>query len=112
MVNDIRRLNISKKLKFTNVSVNCFPGTNTTLREKYSNTELILVRIFPHSDWIGTRKNSVFGHFSNSTSDMKHQTKPPIKKNLNAELVIIHTGTNKQQLYTHQDYNQYHKSFC
>ena len=50
MVKDIRRLNINKKLKFTNVSVNCFPGTNTTFREKYPNTELILVRIFPHSD--------------------------------------------------------------
>ena len=45
-----------KKLKFTNASVNCFPGANT--------------------------------------SDMKHYTKPPIKKNSNAEVVIIHTGTN------------------
>ena len=47
---------LTKKLKFTNVSVNCFPGANT--------------------------------------SDMKHYTKPPIKKNPNAEVVIIHAGTN------------------
>ena len=52
----IKRWKINKKLKFTNASVNCFPGANT--------------------------------------SDMKHYTKPPIKKNPNAEVVIIHTGTN------------------
>ena len=46
----------TKKFKFTDASVNCFPGVNT--------------------------------------SDMKHYTKPPIKKNPNAEVVIIHTGTN------------------
>ena len=56
MVKGIKRSKISKKLKFTNVSVNCFPGANT--------------------------------------SDMKHYTKPPIKKNPNAEVVIIHTVTN------------------
>ena len=27
------------------------------------NTELFLVRIFPHSEWIRTRNNSVFGYF-------------------------------------------------
>ena len=46
----------TKKFKFTNGSVNCFPGANT--------------------------------------SDMKHYTNQPIKKNPNAEVVIIHTGTN------------------
>ena len=56
MAKGIKRWKINKKLKFTNVSVNCFPGANT--------------------------------------SDMKHYTKPPIKKNPNAEVVIIHTGTN------------------
>ena len=56
MVKGIKRWKINKKLKFTNVSVNCFPGANT--------------------------------------SDMKHYTKPPIKKNPNAEVVIIHAGTN------------------
>ena len=30
------------------------------------NTELFLIHIFPHSDWIWTRINSVFGHFSRS----------------------------------------------
>ena len=34
-----------------------------TLREKCPNSELFLVRIFPHSDWIRARNNSVFGHF-------------------------------------------------
>ena len=29
-----------------------------------------------------------------NTSDMKHYTKPPIKKNPNPEVVIIHAGTN------------------
>ena len=43
-------------MKFTNASVNCFPGTNTR--------------------------------------DVKHYTKPPMKKNPNAEVVIIHTGRN------------------
>ena len=56
MAKGIKRWKINKKLKFTNVSVNCCPGANT--------------------------------------SDMKHYTKPPIKKNPNAEVVIIHTGTN------------------
>ena len=39
------------------------------LREKCPNTEVFLVRIFPHSDSIQTRKNSVFGDFSRSESD-------------------------------------------
>ena len=33
------------------------------LGEKCPNTELFLVRIFPHSKWIRARNNSVFGHF-------------------------------------------------
>ena len=33
------------------------------LREKCQNTQLFLVRIFPLSDWIRTRINSVFGNF-------------------------------------------------
>ena len=32
-----------------------------TLHEKWPNTELFLVRIFPHSDWMRTGNNSVFG---------------------------------------------------
>ena len=56
MVKSIKRWKINKKLKFTNASVNCFPGANT--------------------------------------SDMKYYIKPPIKKNPNAEVVIIHTDTN------------------
>ena len=34
-----------------------------TLREKYPNTELFLVHIFPHSDWMrrDTKYRSVFG---------------------------------------------------
>ena len=35
---------------------------------KVSNTEFFLIRISPYSDWIRTRKNSVFGHFSRSVS--------------------------------------------
>ena len=61
-----------------------------TMREKRPNMELFLVRIFPHSDWMGrntkyeislriqsecgkirTRNNSVFGHFSDSVSFKK-----------------------------------------
>ena len=56
MVKEFKRWKINKKLKFTKVSVNCFPGTNT--------------------------------------SDMKHYTKPPLKKNPNTEVGILHTGTN------------------
>ena len=37
-----------------------------SLREKCPNTGLFLVRIFPHSDGIRTRSNSVFGLFSRS----------------------------------------------
>ena len=33
---------------------------------KCPQTEIFLVRVFPHSDWIRTRNNSVFGHFSRS----------------------------------------------
>ena len=36
------------------------------LREKCPNTELFLVRLFLYSDWIRTRNNSVFEHFSSS----------------------------------------------
>ena len=39
-----------------------------SLREKCPNTEVLLVRIFLYSDWIRTRKYSVFGHFSRSVS--------------------------------------------
>ena len=35
-----------------------------SLCEKCPNTELFLVRIFLYADWIRTRNNSVFGHFS------------------------------------------------
>ena len=45
-----------QKMKFIHISVNCFPGANT--------------------------------------SGMKHYTELPIKKNPNAEVVIIRTGTN------------------
>ena len=38
----------------------------SALREKCPNTELFLVCIFQYSDWIRTRNNSVFGHFSRS----------------------------------------------
>ena len=36
------------------------------LCEKCPNAELFLVSIFPHSDWIRTRNNVIFGHFSRS----------------------------------------------
>ena len=39
-----------------------------TLREKCPNMEFFLVRIFLYSDWIRTRKNSVFAHFSRSVT--------------------------------------------
>ena len=43
---------------------------NHTLREKYPNTEFLLVRIFLYSDWTWrfptARKSFVFGHFSRS----------------------------------------------
>ena len=48
--------------------LNIFCFLSISLREKCSNTEFFLVSIFPHSDWIRTRKNSVFGHFSRSVS--------------------------------------------
>ena len=48
--------------------LNIFCFLSISLREKCSDTEFFLVRIFPHSDWIRTRKNSVFGHFSRSVS--------------------------------------------
>ena len=77
MVKGIKRWKINKKLKFTNVSVNCLPGANT--------------------------------------SDMKHYTKPPIKKTPNAEEVIIHTGTNylnSDSTPTEIATNQYYGSCC
>ena len=56
------------------------------LSEKCPNTELFLVRIFPHSDWrtrsiciqsecrkIRTRNNSIFGHFSRSGIRNEHR---------------------------------------
>ena len=42
-----------------------------TLREKFPNMELFLVRVFSHSDWIRTRNNSVSGHFSRSVTFCK-----------------------------------------
>ena len=36
------------------------------MREKRPNTEFLMVRIFPDLEWIRTRKNSVYGHFSHS----------------------------------------------
>ena len=49
-------MEVRQKMKFIHISVNCFPGANT--------------------------------------SGMKHYTELPIKKNPNAEVVIIRTGTN------------------
>ena len=39
--------------------------TNTP-REKWPNTEFLLIHIFPYLDWIRAGKNSRFGHFSRS----------------------------------------------
>ena len=39
---------------------------NRALREKCPNKEFFLFRIFPHLDWIWTRKNYEFGYFSRS----------------------------------------------
>ena len=39
---------------------------NLSLREKCPNKEFFLVCVLPHSDWIQTRKNSAFEHFSRS----------------------------------------------
>ena len=47
-------------------SYNSFKYRNYSPREKGPNTEFFLVRIFPHSGWIRTNINSVFGHFSRS----------------------------------------------
>ena len=47
--------------------------------QKCPNTEFFLVRIFPHSDWIQNRKDSVFGHFlrsGNSNSTNHSKSKP------------------------------------
>ena len=41
-----------------------FPFLWHILHGKCPNTEFFLVLIFSHSDWIRTRKNSVFGHVS------------------------------------------------
>ena len=52
----------------------CFKIMNLgrlSLREKFPNTELFLVHIFPYSDWIRTRNNSVFGNFSRSVWHVK-----------------------------------------
>ena len=49
------------------ISFNCLIRT---LREKCPSTDFFLVRIFTHSYWIRTRKNSVFGHFSRSGSGL------------------------------------------
>ena len=49
-----------------------------------------------------TRKstNASIDYFPRANiSDVKHYTKPPTKKTPNAEIVIIHTGTNKLLLY-------------
>ena len=40
-----------------------------TLREKCPNTELFLYRIFLCLDWVRSRNNTVFGHFSSSVSE-------------------------------------------
>ena len=40
------------------------PHGSNSLHEKCPNTEFFVVRIFLHSDRIQTRKNSVFGHFT------------------------------------------------
>ena len=61
------------------------------LREKCPNTELFLVRIFPHSDWIRrdiqskcrkirTRNNCVFAHFSRS--DILQRCQPGLCKSI------------------------------
>ena len=39
---------------------------NRTVRENCPTTEFFLVHIFPHSEWIWTRKNYKFGYFSRS----------------------------------------------
>ena len=60
------RLTVTRQLVFPTRESNQSSMIEYSLREKCPNTDFFLVRIFPHSDWIRTRKNSVSGHFSRS----------------------------------------------
>ena len=48
-------------IAFIHMNEQYFLPNLKSLCEKSPNTEFFLVRIFPHSDWIRTRKKSVFG---------------------------------------------------
>ena len=52
------------------VSKNLQSFLYVSLPEKCPNTELFLVHIFLYSNWIRTRNNSVFGHFSRSVCNI------------------------------------------
>ena len=70
-----------------------------SLREKCPNTEFFLVRIFPYSDWIRIRKNSVFGYFSRRLYlcfiFMPAETKYEIRGGIFAKLVLSSTNWKK-----------------
>ena len=67
--------------------------TEETLREKCPNTELFLVRIFLYSDWIRTKNNSVFEHFSRSESYIDDYVGKKVR--CISERVIDHSGRYK-----------------
>ena len=69
------------------------PATSA-LREKCPITAFFLVRIFPYSDWVRTRKNSVFGHFSCS-EDLLYTKKFERKKWIFLTF-LIHLTINSQ----------------
>ena len=59
-----------------------------SLRGKCPNTEFFLIGIFLYSNWIRTRKNSVFGHFSRSGSY--------------CQMFFIHLSCNKENILMEQ----------
>ena len=70
-----------------------------TLCEVCLNTEFFLVHIFPHSDWIRTRKNSVSGHFSSSDRLYKQKNSFKYKpKRSSAEFSKFIWGKKKENL--------------
>ena len=78
-----------------------------TLLEKCPNTELFLVRIFPHLERIRrdcrygkirTRNNSVFGHFSRSVFVIISNVGMKINADVNVKVVVIKIYLEYKQL--------------
>ena len=83
MVKGIKRWKINKKLKFTNTSINCFPGANTSNMKHH--TKLVIKKNLNATGTNDLSSNSTPTEIATNIMDLAVD----VKKNLNQSCYVI-----------------------